>query len=300
MTLATSFTLSGNSGPSSSWIVAFKAASACARSDFSGRLSASDTRASASCFTRATSAAGGSTLVHSILGWRMSATSSFAASSSSRMPLCATSRHFTISASVSSSAPPSTITIESFEPDTTMSTLENSSCWKVGFRIQAPYTRPTRTAAIGPFHGTWDMVSAAEDGHEHLHLVLEPFREQRPPRAVDHPRGENLLVLGPALPLQEAAGDLARRVGFLAVFDGQGEEREGRDVVRHGHCGEHDCLPELHEARARGLFGQAARLELQSAAREVAFYVFHHIACLVPFQPDLVCESVGRINPCCP
>src|SRR5207247_11344750 len=42
----------------------------------------------------------------------------------------------------------------------------------------------------------------------------------------------------------------------------------------------HDCPPELYEAGARGLFGQAARLELQSAAREVAFYVFHHIACL--------------------
>src|SRR5881409_74154 len=113
MTLATSFTLSGNSGPSSSWIVAFKAASACARSDFSGRLSASDTRASASCFTRATSPAGGSTLVHSILGCSISATSSPAASSSSRMPFCATSRPFTISASVSSSAPPSTIMVVS-------------------------------------------------------------------------------------------------------------------------------------------------------------------------------------------
>src|SRR2546427_8885128 len=46
-------------------------------------------------------------------------------------------------------------------PDTTMSTSENSSCWKVGLRIHAPSTRPTRTAAMGPFHGTLDMVSAA-------------------------------------------------------------------------------------------------------------------------------------------
>src|SRR5881409_2346610 len=120
ITLATSFTFSGNSAASSSWIVALSAASAWARSDFSGRLSASDTRASASCFTRATSPAGGSTLVHSILGCCISATSSPAASSSSRMPFCATSRPFTIAASVSSSAPPSTITIESSPPDTTM------------------------------------------------------------------------------------------------------------------------------------------------------------------------------------
>src|SRR3989440_171200 len=95
-----------------------------------------------------------------------------------------------------------------------------------------------------------------------------------------------------------AAGNLAGGVGLLAVFDGQRKERQGRDVVRHRDGGEHDRLPELQEAGARGLFGQAARLELQRAAREVAFYVFHHIACLVPFQPDLVCESVGRISPC--
>src|SRR3989454_9347193 len=57
-------------------------------------------RGSASAFTRATSSAGGSTLVHSIFGCRMSATSSAAASSSSRIPLCATSSPFTISGSV--------------------------------------------------------------------------------------------------------------------------------------------------------------------------------------------------------
>ncbi len=101
-------------------------------------------------------------MVHSILGRRRSATSSSAASISSRIPLCATSSPFTISASVSSSAPPSTITIESREPDTVRSTSENSSCWKVGLRIQAPSTRPTRTAAIGPFQGTLDIWSAAE------------------------------------------------------------------------------------------------------------------------------------------
>jgi len=157
-----SFALSGNSAPSCSRTVALRAASACARSAFSGRLSASVTRAPATSRTRATSGAGGATLVHSILGWRVSATSSSAASSSSRMPRCATSSALTISPSVSSSAPPSTITIESREPETVRSTSENSSCWNVGLRIHAPSTRPTRTAAIGPFHGTTDIVNAAE------------------------------------------------------------------------------------------------------------------------------------------
>ncbi len=162
ITVATSFTLSGNSAASCSWIVAFSAPSACARSDFSGRFNASWTRASASSFTRLTCSGAGSTLVHSILGWRISATSSSAASSSSRIPFCATSSAFTTSASVSSRAPPSTITIESRDPETMTSRSENSSCWNVGFRIHAPSTRPTRTAAIGPFQGTFEIIRAAD------------------------------------------------------------------------------------------------------------------------------------------
>src|SRR5207253_2368468 len=121
------------------------------------------------------------------------------------------------------------------------------------------------------------LLVRREDVYEHLHLVLEPFREQRPDRAVDPARREDLFVRGAALTLQKAAGNLAGGVGLLAIFDGQRKEREGRDVVRHRRRGEHDRLPELQEAGARGLFGQAARLELQRAARVVAFSVFHHI-----------------------
>ena len=54
------------------------------------------------------------------------------------------------------------MTMDSREPETVRSTSENSSCWNVGLRIQAPSTRPTRTAAIGPFHGTFDSDSAVE------------------------------------------------------------------------------------------------------------------------------------------
>ena len=78
------------------------------------------------------------------------------------MPFCATLSASTISASDTSSAPPSTITIESEETLTTTSMVENSSCWNVGLRIQFPSTRPTRTAASGPFQGTGDRLSAAE------------------------------------------------------------------------------------------------------------------------------------------
>src|SRR5947209_4248644 len=203
-------------------------------------------RGSASSLTRATRSAGGSTLVHSILGCRMSATSSVAAASSSRIPLCATSSPFTISGSVSSSAPPSTMTIESAEPDTTMSTSENSSCWNVGFKIQAPSTRPTRTAAMGPFQGTLDISSAAEA----------------------------------AVPFQEAPGNLAGGIGLLAILDGEGEEGEGRNVVRHGHGREDHRLPELQQAGSCRLLGEPPGLKLEGALRKISFDVLHHIACL--------------------
>ena len=79
----------------------------------------------------------------------------------SRIPFCATLSASSTSASEISSDPPSTITMESAEPLTTRSIVENSSCWKVGLRIQLFSTRPTRTAARGPFHGTTERLSAA-------------------------------------------------------------------------------------------------------------------------------------------
>ena len=54
------------------------------------------------------------------------------------------------------------MTMESREPETIMSRSLNSSCWKVGFKIQAPSTRPTRTAATGPLQGTFDIERAAD------------------------------------------------------------------------------------------------------------------------------------------
>ena len=148
--------------------------------------------------------------------------------SSSRIPFWATFSASMISASEISSEPPSTITIESAEPLTTRSMLENSSCWKVGFRIQFPSTRPTRTAASGPFQGTARetqcgggrdhaehvgvvLLVGREDGDEDLHLVLESLRKEGPDRAVDQTAGQNLLVRRAALALEKSARDLARR-----------------------------------------------------------------------------------------
>ena len=121
------------------------------------------------------------------------------------IPFCATLSASSTSASEISSEPPSTITIESAEPLTTRSSVENSSCWKVGLRIQLPSTRPTRTAPSGPFHGTVRQAERgrggddAEDvgvvllvggqhGDEDLDLVLEPSgKSGRIERSISRP-----------------------------------------------------------------------------------------------------------------
>ncbi len=115
---------------------------------------------------------------------------------------------------------------------------------------------------------------------EDLDFVLEAFREQRPQRAVDHASREDLLVGGPALALQEAARDLAGGVGLFAIFDGQREIRQVGDLPGHRHGGQDDRFAVLYEARARGLFGQAARLEAEGTSRERPFNVLHDGTCL--------------------
>ena len=62
------------------------------------------------------------------------------------------------------------------------------------------------------------------DRRDDLDFVVEAVREQRPDRAVDQARGQHLLLRGPALALEEAAGNLAGGVGLLDVVDGEREE----------------------------------------------------------------------------
>ncbi len=111
------------------------------------------------------------------------------------------------SSSLTSSAPPSTIMIESFEPATTSSMSLYSSCWNVGLSTQLSCMRPTRTAAIGPCNGIFDaferergrderehvgvvLLIRRDDVDEDLDFVLEAFGEERADRAVDDAAAE--------------------------------------------------------------------------------------------------------------
>ena len=103
--------------------------------------------------------------------------------------------------------------------------------------------RPTRTEPIGPWNGISLSVEGrrgAERG-EHVVGVLEvdgqhgghdvdlvhvALGEQRPDGPVDLARGEDGLLAGPRLALDEAAGDLAG--GVVPLFD---VDREGEEVL---------------------------------------------------------------------
>jgi len=67
-----------------------------------------------------------------------------------------------MSASLTPSQPPSTITTPVLEPATMMLMSQRSQSWSGGLIVNWPSMRPTRTAAIGPAKGMSEMWIAAE------------------------------------------------------------------------------------------------------------------------------------------
>ena len=101
-----------------------------------------------------------------------------------------------------------------------------------------------------------------EDGADHLHLVAEALRPERPDRAVDHPRRERRALGGAPLTLEEAAGDLPGRVGPLLDVDREREEVRALARLRPADGRrEHHRVARAHHDRAVCLLGQLARLE---------------------------------------
>ena len=84
---------------------------------------------------------------------------------------------------------------------------------------------PRSAAIIASDVGVVHAVVAQHVAH-HLDFLAEALGEQRPDRAVDQAHGQDLLGRRAPFALEEAAGDLARGLGLLAVVDGQREEVE--------------------------------------------------------------------------
>ena len=120
------------------------------------------------------------------------------------------------------------------------------------------------------------FLVGGDDVDEHLHFVLEAFREQRPDGAVDDAARQDLVIVRTPFALDEAAGNLAGGVGLLLVLDREREEREVTLVVTDGDSGEDHCLAELYHGGPCCLLRHAAGLDDQGATGERPLDAMHH------------------------
>ena len=126
-------------------------------------------------------------------------------------------------------------------------------------------------------------------------LVAIALVEQRADRAVDQARGEDFLLAGTALTLEEATGDLARGECLLLVVHGQREEIEaGLRLLLEHDGGQHGGAAVGRHHGAVGLARDLAGLEHELAPGPLDFlaknfkhliHPFHH-GRLPPFGCD--------------
>jgi hypothetical protein len=114
--------------------------------------------------------------------------------------------------------------------------------------------------------------------HHHLRLVLEPVRKERTDGTVDEPRRQDVLLRRTTLALEEAAGNLARRIAPRAVLHRQREERQVRRTVLRRHRAQRHRVAVLDQHRAVSLPRHAARLQDQLPAREHPLFPVHFLS----------------------
>ena len=110
-------------------------------------------------------------------------------------------------------------------------------------------------------------VDVRVNGHHRRHdlrFVPETLGKQRAHGPVDQPAGEDLLLVRPALPAKEAAGDPARGVGLFLIVDGEGKEVPvGVAGPVRNRGGEHDGIAERDHHRTLRLPGDFTGLDRQ-------------------------------------
>ena len=142
--------------------------------------------------------------------------------------------------------PASTIMIatspsSSLRPATTISKVDSSPSWYVGWAIHSPSMvrdahradraverdardHERRGRAVDRRDVVRVLEVGAEDGGDDLDLVAEVARERRAQRTVGEPAGQDRLLARPTFTAEERAGDLARGVHPLLDVDRQREE----------------------------------------------------------------------------
>jgi len=116
------------------------------------------------------------------------------------------------------------------------------------------------------------LLVGGEDGRVDLHFVEVIGGEERTGGAIDHARGERFLRARPRLALDEAAGELAGRVGSFAVLDLEREEVPTRDDPSGHRRAEHDRLAAANDDRAMSLLGEFSGFESDDLTADRDFY----------------------------
>src|SRR5439155_1819104 len=112
--------------------------------------------------------------------------------------------------------------------------------------------------------------------------------EQGSDRTVDHARGEGLLLVRAALPLEETAGDLSGGVGVLAVIDGERQKAHAGPLLALRRGGDqHHGVAVAHGDGAVGLLGDLAGLDGQGSYAEIKGACAHEtLSSVVPRAPQ--------------
>ena len=129
-----------------------------------------------------------------------------------------------------------------------------------------------------------DVVDRQRLGDQ-LGLEVPALREQRPHRAVDHPRGQGRLLARSRLAAEERAGDLAGRVVLLLDVDRQRQEVDVAQVA-HRRGAEDHRVPGAHDDGSARLAGELAGLEGDLLAADLsrdAAHVKHAHVFAFPF-----------------
>ena len=109
------------------------------------------------------------------------------------------------------------------------------------------------------------LAVVRHDPRLELDLVAETLGEERTDRAIHHAHREDFLLVRLALALAEAAGELARCAGLLAVVAGEREEVDARAGVGADAGREDPGVGVAGDDGAAGELGHAARLEAERA-----------------------------------
>src|SRR5690606_24451618 len=117
------------------------------------------------------------------------------------------------------------------------------------------------------------LLAGRYHGADHLHFILETFREQRADRTVDQARGQGFLFGRARFTLEEATRNLTGSVGLFLVMHRQREKA----LARVGGLGANDGDQHAHvvvngdQDGAGGLTGNTASLEGYGRLTELKF-----------------------------